>query len=50
MSGNRFGCVLGFVVSLAAQMAARLPSGIWAAELPRCSGDVRGDDVGGVPV
>ena len=31
-------------------MAARLASGIWAAELPRCSGDVGGDDVGGMPV
>jgi len=31
-------------------MAARLPSGIRLAGLPRRPGDIGGDDVGGVPV
>ena len=31
-------------------LAPRPTSGIWVAELPRCSGYVGGDDVGGVPV
>ena len=31
-------------------LAARPTSGIWVAELPRCSGYAGGDDAGGVPV